>query len=191
MSKQHSSGTSSIQHTIICTRQIPFRNIPDNTLPRIPVLPNLPIIEEPIIVSDLGFSNKREITHRPAKKIDISTSIFTDKCRNMQFLAMILSLYSTESITTDRTVVYYPSGIDSFSFMLSIADVPTLLFGPRFAWFVGGDFAYTRLPVYLQRSLPGRAPSAKSWGRILLCVPHFILPCHAIALANTLAYPRI
>ena len=59
---------------------------------------------------------------------------------------------------------------NSFSFMMSCAAVPTLLFQIRFTCFISADFAYNRLTSYLQRSFAGRAPSAKSWGTVLLCL---------------------
>ena len=84
---------------------------------------------------------------------------------------MVTPIRQSATISCRITVIHrvqyselYPSGIDSFSFMLSSAEVPTLLFQTRFACFKRGDFAYARFPGPLQRSLPGNAPKSKIVG---------------------------
>ena len=59
------------------------------------------------------------------------------------------------NITCNHALYYpYPSGIDSFSFMLSSTEVPTLLFRRWFAYFGRIIFDYNCTPVDSQHSVP-------------------------------------
>ena len=97
----------------------------------------------------------------------------------------------TQGKHTTRVLVdiRYPSGIDSFSFMLSSPEVPNRLFQIHFAWSGMTDFAQTPLPVPLRCSSLGRAPKLRMLrltfalrvvperGCLSPFLAHFILAC--------------
>ena len=95
----------------------------------------------------------------------------------------------------------YPSGIDSFSFMLSSAEVPTLLFETRFAAF-RGPISLTLARWHIYNPPRPAAPRGPNRGGNFCAMygscepppvslpPHFILPCNAAGPSLPL-WPRL